>query len=192
MIASLSGTVLWTDNDAAVIETAGIGFRVSLPRRLVTVLQKGQKVTVFTHLTIGQGVEPSLVGFETAAEMEIFRLLLRVSGVGPRAALALVDGLALDTIRTAVETGRPDLLTGVKGIGAKTAQRIVFDLRDHLGGIASGVTVTSSDDLDLVEALTALGYSVVEAQTAVQSLPPESAGDFEGRLRAAIAYFGRR
>ncbi|NLT43081.1 MAG: Holliday junction branch migration protein RuvA [Anaerolineae bacterium] len=192
MIASLSGTVLWADDDAAVIEAAGIGFRVSLPRRLVAGLRKGQTLTVFTHLTIGQGVEPSLVGFETAAEVEVFRLLLRVSGVGPRAALALVDGLTLDTIRTAVETGRPEMLTGVKGIGSKTAQRIVFDLREHLGGLATGMPVISSDDLDLVEALTALGYSVVEAQTAVQSLSAEDAGDFEGRLRAAIAYFGRR
>ncbi len=184
--------VLWTDEDAAVIEAAGIGFRVALPRRVLAGLKNGHKITVFTHLNVGQGVEPSLVGFETAAEMEIFRLLLRVSGVGPKVALALVDGLPLDTIRTAVETGRPELLTSVKGVGVKTAQRIVFDLRDHLGGLATGLTAISSDDLDLVEALTALGYSVVEAQTAVQSLAPESAGDFEGRLRAAIAYFGRR
>ena len=143
-------------------------------------------------MTVGQAAEPSLVGFETAAELEVYRLLLHVNGVGPRAALALVDGLALDTIRTAVETGRPDLLTGVKGIGTKTAQRIVFDLRDQMGGLEHGLANVSSDDLDLVEALTALGYSVVEAQTAVQSLPAESVGDFEGRLRAAISYFGRR
>lgn len=192
MIASLSGTVLWAGEESAVIEAAGIGFRVALPRRTLAGLRVGQPTRCFTHLQVGQGGEPALVGFESAAELEVFRLLLRVSGVGPRAALALVDGLSLDTIRTAIEAGRPELLTGVKGIGAKTAQRIVFDLRDEMGGVAPGLGSVSNDDLDLVEALTALGYSVVEAQAAVQSLPLESRGDFEGRLRAAIAYFGRR
>ncbi|NPV06548.1 MAG: Holliday junction branch migration protein RuvA [Anaerolineae bacterium] len=191
MIASLAGTVLSLDEESAVIEAAGIGFRVMLPRRMVRELRVGQQTRCFTHFTVAQSGELSLVGFQRQDELEMFRLLLRVSGVGPKAALALVDSLSLDTIRSAIYNEQPEVLTSVPGIGAKTARRIVFDLRDKVSGVGAALSLASRDDLDLVEALTALGYSVVEAQAAVQSLPTDNRDDFEARLRQALAYFAR-
>ena len=191
MIASLTGTVLFLDEESAVIEAAGIGFRVLLPRHTLGELRVGQRGQCFTHFTVGQGGEPSLVGFQRQDELEMYRLLLRVTGVGPKAAMALVGSLELDTIRSAIRNEQPEVLTQVPGIGIKTARRIVFDLRDRVGGEATALPTIANDDLDLLEALTALGYSVVEAQAAVQSLPPETRGDFETRLRLALGYFAR-
>lgn len=190
MIASLSGNVLLVDDDAAVIEVGGIGFRVLMPKRTLAQLRQGQLATCFTQMSFSQNSgEFTLVGFERRDELEMYRLLLTVSGVGLKAALALVDSLSLDVLRSAVGNEQPEVLTRVPGIGPKTSKRIVLELRDKLEQLGYVPTAVVSDDIELVEALTSLGYSVVEAQRAVQSLPHE--GTFEERLRQALAYFAR-
>jgi Holliday junction DNA helicase RuvA len=190
VIASLAGNVLFTENDAAVIEAAGIGFRVLLPRRTLAQLRPGQRAQCFTHLIVAQKTgELTLVGFESREELDLFMLLLGVSGVGPKAALSLVDALSPDVLRSAIAKEQPEVLQRVPGIGPKTSRRIIFDLKDRLGAIGAGATMVTSDDLELIEALTGLGYSLVEAQAAVQALPP--GGSFEDRLRQALAQFAR-
>ena len=190
MIASLAGTVLYAETDAAVIEAAGVGFRVLLPKRVAAALRPGQRVQFHTQLAVNsQSGELSLVGFEGREELEMYRLLLGVSGVGPRAALALLDALSVDVLRSAVANDQPEVLVRVPGIGPKTSRRIVLELKDRLQRLGYAELPAITDDLELVEALTALGYSVVEAQAAVQALP--RGGSFEERLRQAIAHFGR-
>lgn len=190
MIATVSGAVLFADEDAVVIEAGGIGLRVLIPARTAAALRPGQKVQVYTHLSFSPNTgEFTLVGFERRDELEMFHMLTGVSGVGAKAALALVGGLSLDVLRSAIGGDQPEVLTRVPGIGPKTSRRIVLELRDKLERLGyAAVGAAAADDMELVEALTALGYSVVEAQAAVQSLPE---GDsFEDRLRQAIAYFG--
>ena len=188
MIASLTGVVLYVDSDAVVIEAGGIGFRVLLPKRSLARVRPGQRSQCFTHLEVSvSSGDLTLVGFETREELETFRMLLAVSGIGPKAALALVDALSLDVLRSAIANEQPEVLMRVPGIGMKTARRIVFDLKDKLSRLGFEAVPATDEDLDLVEALTSLGYSVVEAQEAVQSVPRE--GSFEERLRQAIAYF---
>jgi holliday junction DNA helicase RuvA len=190
VIASLAGNVLFTENDAAVIEAAGIGFRVLLPRRTLGQLRQGQRLQCYTHLIIGQKTgDLTLVGFESREELGLFHLLIGVSGVGPKAALSLVDSLSPDVLHSAIANDQPEVLQRVPGIGPKTSKRIVFDLKDKVGGIGTPGIMVASDDLELIEALTGLGYSLVEAQAAVQSLPP--GGSFEDRLRQALSQFAR-
>ena len=190
MIASLVGSVLHVDEGAAVIEAGGIGFRVMLPKRTGAQMRPGQRAKLYTHMAMNPSSgEFSIVGFEGRDELETYRLLLGVSGVGPKAALALLDALSVDALRSAVAADQPEVLTRVPGIGPKISRRIVLELKDRMQRLGYAETPITTDDLELVEALTALGYSVVEAQRAVQSLPP--AGTFEERLRQAIAHFGR-
>lgn len=190
MIASLSGTVLLLEDDAAVIETNGIGFRVLMPKGTLGGLRQGHNITCHTHMIVNQASgEITLVGFERRDELAMFRLLLNVPGIGPKAALALVDSLSIDVINSAIINEQPEVFTRVHGIGAKTARRILFDLKDKVAGLGISVVSGPSEDMELVEALTALGYSVVEAQSAVQSIGPD--GTFEDKLRQALAYFAR-
>jgi holliday junction DNA helicase RuvA len=190
MIASLSGSVLFKDDQAVVIETAGVGFRVAMPKRTLDGLRLGQHAQCYTHLSFSTNSgEFSLVGFERPDELDMFHLLLGVSGVGNKAALSLIGGMSLDVLRSAIGSDQPEVLTRVPGIGPKTSRRIVLELKDKIARAGFEVAVPSSDDIDLVEALSALGYSVVEAQAAVQSLL--AGGDFEDRLRRALAFFVR-
>lgn len=190
MIASLSGSVLLKEAQAAVIEVNGIGFRVFMPKRTVEGLRLGQHVQVYTHLSFSPNSgDISLVGFHEQEELGMFQLLLGVSGVGMKAALSLIDGLSLDMLRSAIGGDQPEVLTRVPGIGPKTSRRIVLELKDKIGPLGFLAEVPETDDMQLIEALTALGYSVVEAQTAVQSVP--AGGTFEDRLRQALAYFAR-
>jgi holliday junction DNA helicase RuvA len=190
MIASLSGSVLFKEAQAAVIEVGGIGFRVFMPKRAVDALRLGQHVQVYTHLNFSPNSgDISLVGFQEQEELAMFHLLLGVSGVGMKAALALIDGLSLDMLRSAIGGDQPEVLTRVPGIGPKTSRRVVLELKDKIGPLGFMAEMPPSDDLQLIEALTALGYSVVEAQAAVQSAPV--GGTFEDRLRQALSYFAR-
>jgi len=188
MIASISGTVLFLEEDAVVVETAGVGYRVLVPECTRASLREGQKVHLLTHLIVGQNQsELTLVGFETREELEVFRLLLGVSGVGPKVALAVGDALSPEVLRSAVANEQAEALTRVPGIGLKTARRIILELKDKFERLGVGAKPLASEDVDLIEALTSLGYSLVEAQSAVQALPRE--GSFEERLRLALARF---
>jgi len=184
MIASISGTVLFLEEDAVVVETAGVGYRVLVPECTRASLREGQKVHLLTHLIVGQNQsELTLVGFETREELEVFRLLLGVSGVGPKVALAVGDALSPEVLRSAVANEQAEALTRVPGIG----RRIILELKDKFERLGVGAKPLASEDVDLIEALTSLGYSLVEAQSAVQALPRE--GSFEERLRLALARF---
>jgi len=133
--------------------------------------------------------ELTLFGFATEEDLELFQVLLGVSGVGPKLALSILSTLPPDAIRLAVANDEPGLLTRVPGIGPKSAKKILFHLKDKMGvseleGV--GVVPITDEDAEVIEALTALGYSIVEAQRAVQAIPKDVTG-VEGRLRAALA-----
>jgi holliday junction DNA helicase RuvA len=132
-----------------------------------------------------------LYGFETQADRDLFNLLLGVDGVGPRTALAVMSGTSLDLLQRAVFGDDPDLLGRVPGVGKKTAQKIVLYLHDKLkpGDTLKAVASMSDADSEVLAALTALGYSVVEAQTAIQSIPKDAPQAVEERLRLALQQF---
>jgi len=148
----------------------------------------GQPVDLFTHLHVREN-ELALYGFLTEEELALFKLLLSISGVGPKVALALLSTVSPDALRQAVVQEEPGLLSRVPGIGPKTAKSIIFHLKDKL--IPTGVEVApllSDTDAEIIAALTSLGFSLVEAQAALQSLPRDEDLALEERVRQALAY----
>ncbi len=133
----------------------------------------------------------TLVGFASEEELGLFENLMRVQGVGPKLALAVLSFMAPDALRLAIGQEQPELLARVPGIGKKTAQKIVLELKDKIGAgeVSEGLAAITEADAAVIDALTALGYSIVEAQRAVQALPREVT-DVEERLRRALASFG--
>lgn len=190
MIATVRGQVIHVEDNALILEVGGIGLRIFVPRALLGKVRNGEGLLLHTHLVV-RADALTLYGFETTAEREVFNLLLGVEGIGPKTALAILSALSVETIRRAVSEKEPELLARVPGVGAKTAQRIILALQDRFkaGDVLSQIAALSDVDSQILAALTALGYSVVEAQTALQSLPPNAPRELEERLRLALQFF---
>ena len=190
MIATLRGEVIQVEDNAVVVELGGMGLRVFVPAPLRARLKAGEATSLFTHLVVREDAL-TLYGFESQAERDLFTLLLGVDGVGPKVSLAVLSTLNLEVIQQAVLTEQAEVLGRVPGVGKKTAQKIVLYLQDRLkptDALSRLATLTDKDS-EVLAALTALGYSVVEAQTAIQSLPKNAPDDVEERLRLALQYF---
>lgn len=192
MIARLTGTIATLGKDSMVVQVGGLGLGVFVPQTLLSgQVQAGQEVTLFTHLHVREN-ELTLYGCGSEEELSLFRLLLGVSGIGPKVALAILSSLPPDQLKTAIVQEDIATLARVPGIGPKTAKKLVFDLKDKVAVDAMpGVPqpVLTEADADLIAALTTLGYSVAEAQEAIRSLPSEPL-PLEERVRLALAYFG--
>jgi holliday junction DNA helicase RuvA len=190
MIATLRGEITQVEDNAIIIETGGVGLRVFVPKPLRERTKAGEAIFLFTHLVVRED-DWKLFGFESQADRELFTILLSVDGVGPRTALAVLSTLNLETVQRAVFSDEPGLLSRVPGIGIKTAQKMVLYLHDRLKPVSGLEKIASMSDTDseVLAALTALGYSVVEAQTAIQSIPKDAAEDVEERLRLALQQF---
>jgi len=190
MIATLRGEITQVEDNAIIIETGGVGLRVFVPKPLRDRTKAGEAIFLFTHLVIRED-DWKLFGFESQADRELFTTLLGVDGVGPRTALAVLSTLNLDTVQRAVFNDEPDLLSRVPGVGKKTAQKMLLYLHDRLKPVSGLEKIASMSDTDssVLAALTALGYSVVEAQTAIQSIPKDAPDDVGERLRLALQQF---
>ena len=191
MIASLEGTVAAVGNNFVIVKVGGVGLRVYVPDNVLHRLSgPGAHVRLFTHLHVREN-ELALYGCTTQEELELFHLLIGVSGVGPKMALTMLSFLSPERLQVAVRAEQADVLSQVPGVGPKTARRIIFQLKDRLALEAlEAVPPLTDQDAEVMAALTALGYSVVEAQMAVQSLPRDPDMSIEERIRLALAYFG--
>ena len=193
MIARLRGVLESITKDSAVVNVGGVGFGVhpsaAARARLNGV---GQPAEFFTHLHVREN-ELSLYGFASEEEHALFELLLSVKGVGPKVALAVLASGPPDTVRAAIANDQPEVLTRVPGVGTRTAKAIILHLKDKVGvGLAAApVAYLTDTDAEVMSALTGLGYSVVEAQTALASLPRDPSLPLDERLRQALAYFAR-
>jgi Holliday junction DNA helicase RuvA len=189
MISILNGRVLESLPDSLVIGLGGVGLQVHVPLPSHDRLRPGDEVFLHTYLVVRQDAL-ALYGFETRDERELFVLLLGVDSVGPKLALAVLSALSPDAIRRAIFHEQAEVFTRVPGVGKKTAQKIMLHLQDRIPAVAGLEAAAFSDvDAEVVSALTALGYSVVEAQSALQSIPRDTPQDVEARLRAALQYF---
>ena len=182
MIGSLRGRVTHVGGDFALVEVGGIGYRVYTSPRVLSTLRTDREAHLYTHHLVRED-QSALFGFAQTDELAFFELLLSVSGIGPRLALAITSAHAVERLQLAILSDDIDLLTSVSGVGRKSAQRIVLELKEkiHAAGIAAG----PSGDSDLVAALQALGYSAAEARDASRSVTA-SDGTLEGRIRLAL------
>ncbi|MEJ2598788.1 MAG: Holliday junction branch migration protein RuvA [Anaerolineales bacterium] len=190
MIASLSGRIQEKYPDSLVIEVGGIGLQVFVPATLRDEGRIGETLFLHTYLVVRQDAF-SLFGFETREAKEFFNLLLGVNGVGPRLALTVLSTLSPDAIRRAIFHEQAEVFNRVPGIGKKTAQKILLHLQDKIKPEIGMEPVATFSDVDgeVLDALTALGYSLIEAQTALQSIPRDTPQEVETRLRLALQYF---
>ena len=190
MIDIVSGQVASTDKNSLVLMIGGVGLRINVPKTVFDGVQgTGHSLTLYTHLAVRED-SLTLYGFSTEEDRKLFELLLSVSGVGPKLALGILSTITFDHLRNAVAREEADLLTRVPGVGKKTAEKIVFELKNKMGtAVAHGLSAFNDADGDIIDALTGLGYSVIEAQTAVQNIPRDAPKDFETRFRLALEYF---
>ena len=190
MIATLRGEISQIEENALILEVGGVGLRVLVPATLRTKAKTGEKVFLFTHLQVREDAL-TLYGFESQSDRELFNILLGVDGVGPKVALSVLSTMTLDAIQRAVFADEPEVLSRVPGVGKKTAQKMGIHLKDKLkpSDTLSQVASMTDKDSEVLAALTALGYSVVEAQAAIQSIAKDAPDDVEDRLRLALQYF---
>ena len=190
MIASLQGRIQEVLPDSVIINVGGVGLQVYIPAPVRDRSKTGENVFLHTQMIVREDAI-TLYGFATKEEREYFNLLVSVNGVGPRLGLAALSSLSTDAMRRAVFHEQAEIFSQVPGIGMKTAQKILLQLQDRIPaepGLERVETI-SETDTEVLNALTALGYSVVEAQAALQSIPNEAPEEVETRLRIALQYF---
>jgi len=191
MIATLEGEIIGLEEHSIVVRVGGVGLQVFLPAPFRARLRLMDHVFLYTHLVVREDLL-ALYGFENEQDRQFFTLLLGVNGVGPRLAIAVLSVLSVDAIRRAVVNEQSEVFARVPGVGKRTAQKILLHLQDRIqaGGaieqMGAGLAVA---DEAVLEALTTLGYSVVEAQAAIQNIPRYAPQDVEERLRIALQYF---
>ena len=190
MIASLNGIVIEVEEGSLILEVSGVGLLVFVPGEVAAKARIGERVFLHTYLVVRQDAL-TLYGFESAEGREFFILLLSVNGVGPRLALSILSTLNPDAIRRAIFSEQAEVFNRVPGVGKKTAQKILLSLQDRVTGVEGMAPMASFSDIDaeVLDALTSLGYSIVEAQAALQSVPRDTPQDVETRLRVALQYF---
>jgi holliday junction DNA helicase RuvA len=189
MIAAIQGEVIGLGDDHLILLVGGIGIRVFTPVEICTKGRIGENYFLHTHLVVREDVL-NLYGFLLEEERKFFTLLLGVNGVGPRVSLAILSSLSIDAIRRAVLGEQAEIFSRVPGVGKKTSQKILLHLQGRVEGDLEKLGVPILDvDTEVLDALTSLGYSVVEAQAALQSIPRDGPTDLESRLRLALQYF---
>ena len=198
MIAFIKGTAADASDGCLIIENNGIGYRILVPARLSDRVRRGDDVMVYTHLGVREDAL-TLYGFATRDDLSLFRLLLGVSGIGPKGALSVLSVMSAEDLRFAVLAEDLRTLSKIPGIGRKTAQKLVLELKDKIDirdaavigdSSAAGTAVPTADEAaqsEAVMALTALGYPSAEAYKAVRTaaaLKPDAA--VEDLLKTAL------
>ncbi|PIR86842.1 MAG: Holliday junction branch migration protein RuvA [Candidatus Harrisonbacteria bacterium CG10_big_fil_rev_8_21_14_0_10_49_15] len=186
MIYSISGTLRLKQATSAVIQADCVAYRVYTSASTIAALPAtGEPVEFLTHLHVREDSQ-ELFGFLTAAELELFEALIGISGVGPRSALNVMSVAPVEQLTAAINEGRADLLKKASGVGGKTAERIVLELKGKLSIGDTGQTVGQMDaDVDLEETLVGLGLTRASARAAIAKIDPELRG-FNDRLKAAL------
>jgi Holliday junction DNA helicase RuvA len=189
MIGSLRGPVTHIGPDFVLVELGGVGYRVVVAPALLGRMRADREAHFFVHHLVRED-QQALFGFASPEELAFFELLMTVTGVGPRLALAIIGAYPVTRLQLAIVTDDVDLLTSVSGVGRKTAQRIGLELKEkiHAAGIAASGAATDSD---VVAALESLGYTSTEARRAAATVAGTSDGELDARIKAALQELAR-
>jgi holliday junction DNA helicase RuvA len=174
MIGRLTGTLAEKSPPQLLVDVNGVGYEVDVPMSSFYNLPGlGERVTLLTHFIVREDAQV-LFGFLTAEERNTFRLLIKISGVGPRTALSILSGLSVNDLAQAVSLQESGRLVKVPGIGKKTAERLLLELKGKLGdALAAPAQAGGAVQADILQALMALGYNDREASAALKALPPD-------------------
>ena len=192
MISSLHGRLESLGAGWAVVNVNGVGFQVYMPSSTLSALGAiGKEVHLHTQLVMrDDGL--SLYGFGTPEELQLFQLLTTVSGIGPKLGMAILSAMNVEKVSMAIAGSDTDLLKTIPGIGKKTAERLVLELKDKIGAglLATTGVQFAPENGDVIAALTSLGYSISEAGRAVASISSSEDLSLEEKVRLALQYFG--
>jgi len=189
MIASLAGNVRHKDLNALVIDVHGVGYRVLVPTDVVLEASPSQPIFLWTHLAVRE-TSLDLFGFLEKETLEIFELLITISGIGPKTALGILNVASPATLRQAVASGDTSYLTRVSGIGKKNAEKIVLELKDKLVVREEDRPLNARSEGDALEALVSLGYSERDARDALKKVAKEVEGASD-RVKQALKVLSR-
>src|SRR3989344_5561116 len=184
MIASIEGKIILKEPRFAVLEVGGVGYKVFLSFSSLAKTKVGENAKFWTHLHVREDAM-DLYGFWEKDEMEFFENLISISGIGPKSALGIISLAPVKTLRRAISSGDTSYLTKVSGIGRKTAEKIILELKDKFAGVMEKVGTEMEYDSDILDALLALGYTQKEAREMVQKIPENIKGR-EARLKEAL------
>lgn len=191
MISHITGKILLKGDRFTVIDVSGVGYKIYISiETMMNIGETKEEVSLWTHLSVRENAL-DLYGFSNYAEVELFEMLIGISGVGPKSALGIMGVAPLDTLKTAIASGDTSYLTKVSGIGKKNAEKIVLELRDKLGALEnkSGGKILS-EETDVVDALQSMGYSMAEAREALKKVPEDTIGTSE-RIKASLKNLGK-
>lgn len=192
MIAALQGRVLAKTADSVIVDVNGVGYEAFTTRAAHDQAHLDETIFLLTRLIVREDAL-TLFAFASEAERDMFDALLKVSGVGPKLAVQILSFMSIDNLRAAVASEHAESLTRVPGIGQKTAKKILIELKDKLpvGLDAVPGADFSNINSDVMDALIALGFSVIEAQRAIQALPLNAPEDVQERIRLCLQFLSR-
>lgn len=187
MISYIDGKIKFRGAKFLIIMANSIGYKVFvLPDELK---KSSDNANLWTHLRVKEDAL-DLYGFESYSELEFFETLIQISGIGPKSAMGILSIAPLDTVKKAISSGEVAYLTKVSGIGKKTAERIIIELRDKMGKMDESAGEMFKDDQDVLEALKSLGYSPAETREAIKKIPDDVHG-VNARIKEALKMLGK-
>jgi Holliday junction DNA helicase RuvA len=190
MYATIEGTIAYVRDNYAVIENQGIGYKIFLGQYSLGKIAGRDRIRLFTHTYVREDTL-ALYGFLERSELEMFELLLSVSGIGPKAALGILSIADPKTIRSAILQKDSAILTRVSGIGKKTAARVIIDLGNKIQSVAQDDGEAATIDMEVVDALVAMGYSIFEAREAIKRIP-ENIRETGEKIKAALKSISKK
>src|SRR3989339_171607 len=191
MIGSIKGKINFKTEKYIIVDTAGVGYKIKIsPDTLSKAKKLGDEISLWIHTHVREDAI-DLYGFSDHQELEFFEMLINVSGIGPKGALTILGVASIDTLRKAISTSDISYLTKISGIGKKTAEKIVIELRDKMAeGISEKKGSSLRDELDAMEALKSLGYSQNEIREALKKVLPNT--DTNTKIREALKTLGNK
>ena len=192
MIAKIEGQISYVGNRFLIVDVSGVGYKLFVTNEAISLSKVEESIKLWVHTAVREN-SIDLYGFLDIEELSFFELLLDVSGIGPKSALSTLSVAPVSTLRKAIASGDTTYLNKVSGIGRKTAEKIIIELKDKLkeyeGDIATSRVM--QEERDILEALRTLGYSQDEAREAIKRIPADMT-EMNNRLKEALKIIGRR
>jgi len=191
MISSLEGKVLLKSEKYFILETNGIGYKIFCSEKTLSKIpQTGQNIKVWTYLSVKENGW-DLFGFLNFEELDLFELLITISGIGPKTAMNILGVASVADLQEAIVLGDETILGKVSGIGKKMAQKIVLELKSKVKKLSKGDSSGVAGDIEVIDALVSLGYRIYEVREILQKLPAEIKG-VENRVRETLKRLGKK
>src|SRR3989339_820135 len=184
MIAKITGKIAFFRDNYVVVDVSGVGYKIFVTDFTMGKIAGKKEIELYTHTYVREDTL-SLYGFLIPDELEMFELLISISGIGPKAAVGILSIAEPKTIRAAVISGDSSILTRVSGVGKKTAERVILELKNRIAELPGEDQREAKADSEAIEALVSLGYSVSQAREALKSVPKDEK-DMSGRIKAAL------